>query len=548
MAGQATQDDVYDVVAGPVVDRVLDGFNGAVLAYGQTGTGKSHTMGILSRVESESAGLIPRALSHCFGHAARHPDSAFSVSVQFLQVYLEAVYDLLPPAGDDSLRPLAVRESPGRGFYAPDAGEWTVNGYAEAVAAINDGLERRVLGATRMNATSSRSHTLLMVTVRQARAAGGPATMGRLTLVDLAGSERVARTSSTGARLDEARAINSSLAALGNVIAKLSDVARFRGKASERHVPFRDSKLTKLLSRSLGGNAETCVVATIGPMAVDASETVSTLKFAERCMRVAAAPVRTVTALAAGSAQAQGMAEEAARRAVAEAESRWRQQAERLRQEYEARLAAVMSASAVGHNMELARKASGLAERIISALQVERPLGKQKGGAVDFDGVSSMLDTAARAIEPLLRRGAGAGTGASSGPAGEEWSADSMAGSGGGQQQLVRAADGAAESEEGIHQTLLLRYLLETNAKLMGGGGAQDGSTAWEASSDGSELSDGSPQPDRIVAHRVDEQGRLQYRLRWEGDAPESDEWFDAAALAEEFPDIVRAYQRGRTS
>jgi len=192
----ASQDDVYDTVAGPVVNRVLDGYNGAVLAYGQTGTGKSHTMGILSRVESEGAGIIPRALSHCFGHVHSHPSHAFGVSVQFLQVYLDAVFDLLPPAADDTLRPLSVRESADRGFYAPDAGEWTVGSYAEAVAAINEGLERRVLGETRMNATSSRSHTLLMVTVRNARP-GGATSIGRLTLVDLAGSERVARTAST---------------------------------------------------------------------------------------------------------------------------------------------------------------------------------------------------------------------------------------------------------------------------------------------------------------------------------------------------------------
>jgi hypothetical protein len=194
----ATQDDVYDAVGGPIVAKVLDGYNGALLAYGQTGTGKSFTMGILDRVESESAGIIPRALSHLFGATQADSSADYSLKLQFLQVYLDCVFDLLPADSSSSdVRPLHVREHTSRGFHVPSASEWSIDSYEQAVDAVNAGLERRVLGATKMNATSSRSHTLLFVSVRKQSRATAEVASGRLCLVDLAGSERVARTAST---------------------------------------------------------------------------------------------------------------------------------------------------------------------------------------------------------------------------------------------------------------------------------------------------------------------------------------------------------------
>lgn len=194
----ATQDDVYDAVGGPVVAKALDGYNGALLAYGQTGTGKSFTMGILDRVESEGAGVIPRALSHLFGAAQADATADYALHLQFLQVYLDCVFDLLPADGSSAdLRPLPVRERASKGFHVPGASEWAVGSYEQAVDAVNAGLERRVLGATKMNATSSRSHTLLFVSVRKQSRTTAEVATGRLCLVDLAGSERVARTAST---------------------------------------------------------------------------------------------------------------------------------------------------------------------------------------------------------------------------------------------------------------------------------------------------------------------------------------------------------------
>ena len=227
----------------------------------QTGSGKTHSLGILTRVAGES-GIIPRALSHVFGAIAQEEASGtgrvFAVTASFAQIYLDTVQDLLvqggggdAAAGGGGGTSLPVREDPVRGFYVEGLSEYAVRSFDEATALLNWGLEHRVLGATRMNATSSRSHTILTVRVEvrvpatgarldapdvaggaTATAAGSSssgggggaltghvATRAQLMICDLAGSERVRRTSSRGARLDEARAINGSLHTLGQVIA-----------------------------------------------------------------------------------------------------------------------------------------------------------------------------------------------------------------------------------------------------------------------------------------------------------------------------------------
>jgi len=210
-----------------------------------------------------------------------------------------------------------VREDPARGFYVENLSEYTVGSFAEACALLNWGLAHRVLGSTRMNATSSRSHTLLVVKVEartptplpagsQVAAAASAAPLGyrvqrsQLMLCDLAGSERVRRTSSRGARLGEARAINASLHTLGQVISALAlqsaaTAARSSSSSSSAaphfHIPWRDNKLTRLLYGNLGGSANTYLLATLGPCPLNASESLSTLNFASRCMRVSAHPV-----------------------------------------------------------------------------------------------------------------------------------------------------------------------------------------------------------------------------------------------------------------
>jgi kinesin family protein 3/17 len=173
--------------------------NGTILAYGQTGIGKTYMMGILECVRMEHAGIIPRALSHIFGHIAQHADVEFTVTMSMLQIYLETVQDLLVlPSEARADENLAIREAPRSGFFVEGLKEYEVRSYADAVELLNWGLDNRVMASTLMNVTSSRSHVVLTVTVSQRSLSGGVtrSVRAKLMLVDLAGSERVSKTSS----------------------------------------------------------------------------------------------------------------------------------------------------------------------------------------------------------------------------------------------------------------------------------------------------------------------------------------------------------------
>lgn len=295
-SAHAPQDSVYERLARPVVADVMRGYNGTIFAYGQTGTGKTYTMGILESVRDEHAGIIPRALAQLFEHvSAPHNEAAdIKVTLSFLQLYRETIQDLLVPAVSANEDNLLIREDPQRGFYVEGLQEFIVRDYSEAEALVNSGLENRAIAPTLMNATSSRSHTILTLSLEQrgaSFAAGAAPGMhsrmvrSKLLLVDLAGSERVRRTVSKGTRLNEARSINTSLSALGNVIAALAE-------EKLQHIPYRDSKLTRLLQDSLGGTASTALVATVGPSSINYGETLSTMLFAARCMAVKTTPMQ----------------------------------------------------------------------------------------------------------------------------------------------------------------------------------------------------------------------------------------------------------------
>lgn len=289
-------------------------------------------MGILEFVDNERAGIVPRSLSYVFDYVAAQANVEMTVTLSFLQIYRETIQDLLAlsTASPTNNQPvynnpysnrtanfyedmnLVIREDPHKGFYVEGLQEYIVRNYAEAEALINLGLENRAIAPTLMNATSSRSHTVLTLTIEQrglsdevnsvlststqrkvrvdAHTAVARTVRSKLLMVDLAGSERVRRTISKGTRLSEAKAINTSLSALGNVIAALAD--QQGAGARQRHIPYRDSKLTRLLQDSLGGTASTALVATIGPAPVNYNETLSTLLFATRCMAVKSNPVQ----------------------------------------------------------------------------------------------------------------------------------------------------------------------------------------------------------------------------------------------------------------
>lgn len=321
----ASQSEVYERIALPVVTDVLRGFNGTIFAYGQTGTGKTYTMGILESVTSQNAGIIPRAISQIFQYVhsiSTTSDTMVTVTMSFLQIYRENIQDLLSSSVMQSLggqndtnatypgvyeENLCIREDPRRGFYVEGLQEYTIRNYGEAEALLNVGLEYRAIAPTLMNSTSSRSHTVLTLYVEQrgnnfsddmkpnsrqsvdTSTAKQPGTYlrtlrSKLLLVDLAGSERVRKTISKGTRLDEAKSINTSLSALGNVIAALAE-------PNATHIPYRDSKLTRILTDSLGGTASTALIATVGPSSTNYNETLSTLQFASRCMSIKSAPV-----------------------------------------------------------------------------------------------------------------------------------------------------------------------------------------------------------------------------------------------------------------
>ena len=314
------QSAVYNQLAGPIVHDVLHGKHGALFAYGQTGTGKTYTMGILDRVERSSTGIVPRALSHVFGHVAQHPESSWTVTASFIQIYLENVQDLMSTnrsAEDvertkiDPLR-LHIREDPQAGFFVDGVTKYHLSTFSDAVEFINFGLENRAMAPTLMNTTSSRSHTILTLEIEQSPVDHvssmnnnnydnhsnnnnssnvvnhSKTTRSKLLLIDLAGSERVRRTTSKGRRLEEAKSINVSLSALGNVVAALADPQQ-----RSNHIPYRDSKLTKLTADVLAGKSNAALIATVGPALPNISETLSTLLCASRCMDVELKHVET---------------------------------------------------------------------------------------------------------------------------------------------------------------------------------------------------------------------------------------------------------------
>ncbi|CAD5218602.1 unnamed protein product [Bursaphelenchus okinawaensis] len=272
------QMDLYYETFRDLVDSVLNGFNGTIFAYGQTGTGKTFTM---EGVESDPAlrGVIPNAIDHIFQHIAQSSNQEYLVRASYLEIYQEEIRDLM---SKDSKKRLELKERPDTGVYVKDLTSFVTKSVQEIKHVMKLGNENRSVGRTSMNEHSSRSHAIFIITVESSEP--GPdgqnhIRVGRLNLVDLAGSERQAKTGATGERLKEATKINLSLSALGNVISALVD-----GKSS--HVPYRDSKLTRLLQDSLGGNSKTVMVANIGPASYNFDETINTLRYANRAKNI----------------------------------------------------------------------------------------------------------------------------------------------------------------------------------------------------------------------------------------------------------------------
>lgn len=337
---QCTQRAVYENTAKAVVESSLEGYNATIFAYGQTGTGKTYTMeGFNSGSGSvEERGIIPRAIEQIFQHIQSNVSARmrFLVRASYLQIYNESISDLLKPERNN----LMIREDKKRGVFVEGLSEWVVRSPEEIYGLMERGGAMRATGSTKMNEISSRSHAVFIIIAEQSKTSyvdakgndispeeftaivnayqsrngaggngndkrkGGNAAapngggngsglhpklesmvrqsfkVGKLNLVDLAGSERVRLSGATGQRLEESKKINQSLSALGNVISALTDA---RGR---QHIPYRDSKLTRILEDSLGGNCKTTMMAMISPALEAMTESLSTLKFANRAKNI----------------------------------------------------------------------------------------------------------------------------------------------------------------------------------------------------------------------------------------------------------------------
>lgn len=305
----ADNESIFQTVAANVVKSTVEGVNGVIFAYGQTAAGKTHTM----LGNENDPGITPRAISAVFEYLKATPSRQFLLRAMYIEIYNEVIRDLLVPSNDN----LKIHEDAINKRVFVDAKEVVVSSVEQVMQIITAGEEVRAYGETDMNDRSSRSHTIfsLKIESREMTAAdtrerrrtqssqpdqdymnesdsesetddaaneGVAVRASTLSLVDLAGSERASFTKAQGVRLVEGGHINKSLLTLGNVINKLS----CRESRSLAHIPYRDSKLTRLLQPALGGNARTAIICAVTPAVLHMEETLSTLKFASRAMKV----------------------------------------------------------------------------------------------------------------------------------------------------------------------------------------------------------------------------------------------------------------------
>lgn len=254
---------------------VLEGFNGTVLAYGQTASGKTFTM--QGEIDSEPLrGIIPRMVETIFEAITQASETVeFTVKASMIEIYNEKVRDLLDPSKDN----LNVHEEKQRGVYVDGLTETSIGNEFDVYELMKEGNGNRAIAETKMNAQSSRSHSIFIMSLIMNDIENFTCKTGKLYLVDLAGSEMISKTGATGQTLEEAKNINKSLTMLGRVITALTD-----GKST--HIPYRDSKLTRILQDSLGGNSKTCLIVTASPSMYNASETLSTCRFGVRAKSI----------------------------------------------------------------------------------------------------------------------------------------------------------------------------------------------------------------------------------------------------------------------
>ena len=298
----ASTADLYDGCVRDIVDSAMAGMNGSVFCYGQTASGKTYTM----KGDSDQPGLLSLSMQHVFAAIERRMCDKWLLRVSYIEIYNERIRDLLEPNNDN----LAIHVTKEKGAHVTPREE-VVRSVEECIALLEEGEKHRHYGCTAMNDFSSRSHTIFRLIIENKPQPvhhtsppppSQPASttsyqppparkkdrvrVSVLNFVDLAGSERQAQTGAQGSRLKEGTFINKSLLNLGLVIAKLSEQQKPSGGGSDGSIPFRDSKLTHILSGSLGGNSRVCVVCCVSAAVVNCEHSVSTLRFGARCARV----------------------------------------------------------------------------------------------------------------------------------------------------------------------------------------------------------------------------------------------------------------------
>uniref|UniRef100_H9GCV1 Kinesin-like protein n=1 Tax=Anolis carolinensis TaxID=28377 RepID=H9GCV1_ANOCA len=287
---EATQEDVFREVQA-LITSCIDGYNICIFAYGQTGAGKTYTM----EGTRENPGINQRALQLLFSEVqAKASDWEYHISVSVAEIYNEALRDLLGKEPQEKLDIKLCPDGSGQ-LYVPGLTEFPVHCVEDINKVFEFGHLNRATESTHLNEHSSRSHALLIITVRGVDYSTGIRTTGKLNLVDLAGSERVGRSGAEGSRLREAQYINKSLSALGDVISAL--------RSRQGHVPFRNSKLTYLLQDSLSGDSKTLMMVQVSPVEKNTSETLCSLKFAERVRSVELGPGSRRTELGSWTSQ-----------------------------------------------------------------------------------------------------------------------------------------------------------------------------------------------------------------------------------------------------
>eukprot|EP00980_Cylindrotheca_fusiformis_P009332 scaffold2047_cov129-Cylindrotheca_fusiformis.AAC.11 len=286
-----------------VCEDLFQGYHCTILAYGQTGSGKTYTMGTATQADADSTaitnsrlGVIPRACSDLFANIQTQCDGNAQVEFSYLEIYNEEIRDLLPATKSDNSN-LKLRETLQGDVYVSGLTKVEVRSPDEIYKHMIDASSRRVVASTRMNAASSRSHALCILTLRGVLEDGTNVT-SKLTFVDLAGSEKISKTGAEGVRLQEGIHINKGLFVLGQVIAALSEDPTSkqskRRKRKRQKPPYRDSKLTRLLQNSIGGNSRTIMIACVSPDISHVEETMNTLRYATTARSIQNSATRNV--------------------------------------------------------------------------------------------------------------------------------------------------------------------------------------------------------------------------------------------------------------